>query len=67
MPHRPTDFDALLAALGAADAEPPPLMKQLLATADDPRVTRDPDRRAIAELEAWLSALIRERSERQRP
>jgi len=67
VPHRPTDFDALLAALGAADAEPPPLMKQLLAKADAPRITHDPDRRAIAELEAWLSALIHERSARQRP
>jgi hypothetical protein len=60
MPDRPVDFDALLEALGAADAEPPPLMRQLLAGVDP--VGRNADDRALVELEAWLAALIHERS-----
>ena len=54
----PVDFDLLLQALGAADAEPPPLMKKLLGdlghrSADLPTV----DAAVLAELEAWLAAL----------
>jgi len=61
MPDKPVDFDALLEALGAADAEAPPLMRQLLAGVDP--FGRN-DERALVELEAWLAALIHERSSR---
>ena len=62
VPGKPTDFDALLAALGAADAEPPPLMKQLLAGVGQRSQSHDFDSRVLAELEAWLAAIVDERS-----
>lgn len=54
----PTDFDAILEALGAADAEPPPLMKKLLGDLEpvSPGLSRA-DRAALVELEAWLTVL----------
>lgn len=51
----PADFDAILEALGAADAEPPPLMKKLLEPVS-PGLSRA-DRAALVELEAWLTVL----------
>jgi hypothetical protein len=50
--EKPVDFDALLHALGAKDAEPPPLMKKLLAD-----LRPDPRAALLSELEAWLAAL----------
>jgi hypothetical protein len=56
----PTDFDDLMRRLGAADADPPPLMKKLL---DERRAnsTSAADTTLIAELEAWLSLIEAER------
>jgi len=64
MRDKQVDFDALLSALGAADAEPPPLMRQLLSGLD-PVVEDNADARALAELEAWLAVLLDERRERR--
>jgi hypothetical protein len=61
MPDNPVDFDALLRALGAADAEPPPLIRQLLAGME-PVNQGGPDDWVLAELEAWLAALVHERT-----
>jgi len=58
VPTDPVDFDALLAALGAANAEPPPLMKKLLA--ESPPASADraiADAAVMSELEAWLAVL----------
>lgn len=63
MPDNPVDFDALLKALGAADAEPPPLMRQLL-DGMEPIDQGSPDDRVLAELEAWLATLVHERDSR---
>ena len=58
---KPVDFDAILQALGAADAEPPPLMKLLLG--DLPPAPADStglspvDTAIIAQLDAWLEVL----------
>lgn len=59
----PTDFDDLLRRLGAAEADPPPLMKKLL---DEHRLksTSSADTALIAELEAWLSLVEEERRRR---
>jgi hypothetical protein len=63
MPGDRTDFDDLLRRLGAADADPPPLMKKLL---DEQRLksSPQPDRTLLAELEAWLSLIEEERRSR---
>jgi len=68
---KPVDFDALLDALGATDAEPPPLMKKLLADirpAPGERISENAradlsavDAAVLAELEGWLAALHAER------
>ena len=63
MPDNPVDFDALLKALGAADAEPPPLIRQLLAGME-PIDQGSLDDRVLAELEAWLATLVHERASR---
>jgi hypothetical protein len=55
---KPADFDAILQALGAADAEPPPLMKKLLGDlGPPPNVLSAKDASIVAELEAWLAVL----------
>jgi hypothetical protein len=55
---KPVDFDAILQALGAADAEPPPLMKKLLGDLDPPPTALSAtDAAIVVELEAWLAAL----------
>ncbi len=58
MATEPADFDAILEALGAADAEPPPLMKKLLGDLEPvSRGLSDADRAALVELEAWLAVV----------
>lgn len=66
MPGGPTDFDDLLRRLGAADADPPPLMKKLL---DEHRLkpSSQCDTALLAELEAWLSLIEEERRSRTAP
>jgi hypothetical protein len=56
----PADFDDLLRRLGAAEADPPPLMKKLL---DEHRLkaSSSADTALIAELQAWLSLIEEER------
>ena len=60
-----TDFDELLRRLGAADAEPPPLMKKLLdEQRSPPAADALADTILIAELEAWLALIEDERRSR---
>lgn len=66
MASKPVDFDAVLRALGAEDAEPPPLMRKLLA--ELPASKSSPaDAQVLAELEAWLHAILGDRARRARP
>jgi hypothetical protein len=72
MPSKPppVDFDAVLRALGAEDAEPPPLMRKLLSELPDSASPSTAgasraDARLLADLEAWLQALERERAHRE--
>ena len=61
VPADPVDFDALLEALGAANAEPPPLMKKLLAESHPVSTDSSIDETAVvAELKAWLAVLRNE-------
>jgi hypothetical protein len=65
-PTRPVDFDELLRALGAADAEPPPLIKKLLAEVTPPADEAAAGQDARDALEAWLAVLDDRRAERAR-